>query len=1235
MSRPLTVTQKHNGVTVPGAVTTTAYPGVDRTDVTGPAGNGTGPVSATSTFTDVRGRTTALWTYHNSPLSPTGNRADADVTTYGFTYNPHGSPGSTSTVTDATGKNTWTTTISDLAGHSVATTDPDTGVSTSFSDDAGLLMDTADGRGHLLAYTYDALGRKTAEFDGGTIADRGTLPNAYAGAVANSANQLAKWTYDPAGNNGQPDVSIRYVGGAAGTPYTQQVTGYDVDYRPLGSKTIIPPAEGALAGTYQTNNYYTAMTGLVDHYDTPAVPNAGLGAETIYNSYNQYGLLLSTGGNADYLAATQYDHDGKILSRTVGDYPFQVVQQNLYDAATNRVSNTFLDATAGMSTVDPSQVNSYTVDGVSYTYDAAGRLTSAADLQNWSVSGSYNPGPSQRDLQCYTYDYANRLTNAWTDAGDQTPPATTNPSSPTTATGALGSCASSTTNNAPTATSAATQIGGPAPYWQSYGFDTTGAAGLGNGALTGNRSTVVDHDPAGNTAKDTTRTSAYPAAGTANTAGSNATTGTGPHLLGQVATTGGTTATDTYNYDGAGNTTTRTLAAGPHQTLTWNPEGRLDTVTDTSGGTTKTANYLYDADGNQLIRRDTGAGNAGVTLFLGATEVHLTGTGTVTANRYYDYPAAPSIVADATGAITYEISNSQGSGATTINAGTGQIAARRYFKPYGDQRTTGTTITFGTFPDDHTFLGKTTDTATGLVDVGARKYDPTTGRFISADPLFQAGNPQSIGGYVYADDDPVNGADPTGLANEFQHYGPTGDDTGTDAPISVQHSSQVGSQPAKGHKPSKTWLNSMRSNHNYNYSGSDDFTWDDAYQFAAQSENDWDYVCSMVIGGSPGACSYDPFTGDNIGEPSTKDSFIAWGVAVGAPAAVGLCLLGGCAVAADAGEACAAAASLCAARVATAAAGLADGFFSGGAMAATGAFGGGAALAAAAEDTAGSDASVGTRMVADAGCHSFSGETKVLMADGTTEPIADVKVGDEVENAQPDGRDEKHRVDQVHVTRTDQDFTDLTIATPTGPHTVTGTQNHPYWDATDGKFTDASQLRPGDRLQTTGNDVATVLAVRNYRSSMITYDLTIDGLHTYYVVAGDTPVLVHNTSCGPSFNSDMSAWRHYMDHVFGVPFNAKGNYTGMKAWQVPDLPEFNGANGFAEYKQAASDFLSGGPKRGDLVTDAGSIIRIDAQTGYFGVLDNRGVIQTFFRPDGDLTAYFAEQQRLYRGSIVP
>jgi hypothetical protein len=152
--------------------------------------------------------------------------------------------------------------------------------------------------------------------------------------------------------------------------------------------------------------------------------------------------------------------------------------------------------------------------------------------------------------------------------------------------------------------------------------------------------------------------------------------------------------------------------------------------------------------------------------------------------------------------------------------------------------------------------------------------------------------------------------------------------------------------------------------------------------------------------------------------------------------------------------------------------------------------------------------------------HSFAAGTEVRMADGTTELIQDVKVGDEVENAQPGGRVEHHRVDQTHKTLTDKDFTDLTVTTPTGPKTITGTQNHPYYDLTAKAFVNASQLKPGDHLQTDDTESVTVQAVRNYTSSMVTYDLTIDSLHTYYVVAGDTPVLVHNDSGVPDIISN-------------------------------------------------------------------------------------------------------------------
>ncbi|MFJ9779914.1 LamG-like jellyroll fold domain-containing protein [Amycolatopsis sp. NPDC101161] len=177
--------------------------------------------------------------------------------------------------------------------------------------------------------------------------------------------------------------------------------------------------------------------------------------------------------------------------------------------------------------------------------------------------------------------------------------------------------------------------------------------------------------------------------------------------------------------------------------------------------------------------------------------------------------------------------------------------------------------------------------------------------------------------------------------------------------------------------------------------------------------------------------------------------------------------------------------------------------------------------------------------------HSFLASTKVLLADGSSKPISSLRVGERVANSQP-GKPglEAHRIDRVIVTETDHDFVDVKVkpsgvrravgravaglavaaAVVTGgaatasaaPATVTTTYHHPFYDVTRGEFVEAVNLQVGDRLQTADGGEATVEEVTPYHSTEVTYDLTIHELHTYYVLAGDTPVLVHN--CGGDAN---------------------------------------------------------------------------------------------------------------------
>ncbi|MFJ9362009.1 RHS repeat-associated core domain-containing protein [Streptomyces mirabilis] len=97
--------------------------------------------------------------------------------------------------------------------------------------------------------------------------------------------------------------------------------------------------------------------------------------------------------------------------------------------------------------------------------------------------------------------------------------------------------------------------------------------------------------------------------------------------------------------------------------------------------------------------------------------------------------------------------------------------------PFGAPRSGGT----GTWPDDKTFLGDSSDPTSGITYIGAREYDPNSGRFISVDPVLDTSDPQSLNGYTYADNNAVTDSDPTGLwlddgtgHNEPRSEGPSG-----------------------------------------------------------------------------------------------------------------------------------------------------------------------------------------------------------------------------------------------------------------------------------------------------------------------------------------------------------------------------------------------------------------------------------------------------------------------------
>ncbi|MFJ8310312.1 MULTISPECIES: polymorphic toxin-type HINT domain-containing protein [unclassified Streptomyces] len=1001
--------------------TTTAYPGVDETDVTPPQGG-----TPTTAITDALGHTSERWQY-KTPTA-TGHASDADVTAY--TYTPDGKP---ATHTDATGQNRWSYTY-DLIGRQTSTTDPDTGTTTLTYDRDGRLATSTDARKQTLSYDYDLIGRKTAEY---STTSPSTTPV-----------PLAAWSYDSVSSaKGQPVKASRFVNGKTDAPYTSEITGYDNGYRATATTVTIPASEGKLAGTYTSTATYDPVTGEVTESSTGA--RGDIPAETLDYSYDVYGPLGSFGSSATtYDVSTDYDAFGRAVRTTANPWGTQIVATDNYDQATGNLLSSWIDKQTAANGA---------VQQTSYSRNPAGQLTAIQNIPD--------NAPAQTDLQCFSYDYLGRLTTAWTDTGATS--AKAQPSVPN-----IGGCK----NTTPTSGAAAgkTTVGGPAAYWSSYAYDTTG-----------NRTGLTQHDPSGDTTKDVTTTPAFAPAGQANQPTTAANTGGGTggaHALLSTTSSGpGNPGSSAYQYDATGNTTAITTTAGT-TSLTWDAEDKLATVAST--GSSGTTSYVYDTSGNQLVRRDPGK----TTLTIGTDELTLdTNTNQVTDTRTYALPNGLSAVRTGS-AITWQSSDNHGTAALSLDSKT-LAETRRPTDPFGSPRGTQPTSWAG----DHGFVGGTQDPATGLTNLGAREYQPSTGRFINPDPILDQAQPQQWNGYAYSNNNPVNLSDPTGLCPR--------DLCGDGYLIGGD-----GSRGYTGERPGDVECKSCNDRLGSIGSGPvrDDSSSDDT-----SSKSTCYYAMGMNMcsdGGAPAAAdatrdttnTYNPRGnpgGYPVGDPSQNGPCTtACKVALGGTAVIGCALLW---------EACLT--------------GMADLAAGGTASIELQAAGTGAATIGAG-DTAwnlfkgGSEAGEGKTAGSLGNC--FLAGTQVLMADKSTKNIEQIKVGEEVLATDPTtGRASRNKVTALIVTEGDKHLNELTITTKDGPKKLTATSQHPFWVPAEQRWVLAADLKPGTALLTDQGATVTLQANRAFSKRTRTYNLTVADVHTYYVLAGATPVLVHNSNC--------------------------------------------------------------------------------------------------------------------------
>src|SRR5205823_6023560 len=148
----------------------------------------------------------------------------------------------------------------------------------------------------------------------------------------------------------------------------------------------------------------------------------------------------------------------------------------------------------------------------------------------------------------------------------------------------------------------------------------------------------------------------------------------------------------------------------------------------------------------------------GVTLTVGDLELFVAnGATSAVATRFYSFNG--QLVAERTpsAGLQWAVPDTHGSTLATIDAGNLAVA-KRWMEPYGNRRGTAPS----SWPDKHGFVGGYNE-VTGLTHLGARDYDPTTGRFTQPDPLMDEGNPQQWNGYAYAGNAPTTNSDAQGL----------------------------------------------------------------------------------------------------------------------------------------------------------------------------------------------------------------------------------------------------------------------------------------------------------------------------------------------------------------------------------------------------------------------------------------------------------------------------------------
>ena len=669
--------------------------------------------------------TSATFDSSNNELSSTDGRGY----TSSYTYDTHGNP----TLVTLPGGNTIGMAYNS-AGQLTSVTDEAAKTTGYGYDSAGNLTSATTPLGNKTSYGYDSTGRPTSIVDPRGNVTGGT-PSAHTTTVAYSAGDEVTSVTDQLG-------------------HTTTKT-YDAD----GNLTsVTDPNNHTWSYTYDADNRLTKVTApdlstttyAYDQVGNLASRTDANGNATLY-AYDAANRLITITDALNRTWTLGYDADSNLISIAL---PSSGTIHYLYDALGRRISATYSDGTPA----------------VGWSYDADGNVSSMTDGAG-TVTDTYNQldqltqTSRGSDTFAYTYDPVGRTASRTYPDGTATSYAYDND----------GNLASATTGTDVT----------------SYQFDPAGyltQTTLPNGVVEANtfdaasritqlndgfRTFAYGYDPAGNVISRTvggvTDTYSYDTLNRLTDISGGLAVHYGYDPVGNRTTMTDSTGTTSYSYDLGDQLQS---ATGPGGTISygfdqngnensagaWNYSFNLaGQLIGASNGSTS-ASYGYDGSGNRL---SSTVGSA-TTNYLwdsnfGLPQLAIERDSSSSLIRRYTYGNGRISMTTPSTAAYY---STDPLGSVTELSGAGGTQLGQYdTNPFGDGAT-ATGVDPSVAGNPYGFAGEYQDPTTGLYDLRARQYDPSTGRFLSRDPL----GPQDYASlYTYVGDNPLSYTDPSGM----------------------------------------------------------------------------------------------------------------------------------------------------------------------------------------------------------------------------------------------------------------------------------------------------------------------------------------------------------------------------------------------------------------------------------------------------------------------------------------